>query len=304
MKYHPIISSKGLLAVWLLLFTVATSVDLYAQEPEEDEIDLLLDELFFNEQQFIDDILNSFNTYNFIYVNTSFYNNTFFSGRDSGIDQFSIVPQVSYYSSSGFNVSVSGILYETFEPNWDYTNVSVGYFNTMGKDKRVTYNAEYTRFFYADGWDTFTNSLSLGVGLRTKKRNLGTTLGVSYLFGTDGSFQISSRTYANITIARQKKSVVRFRPKINFLIAQQTIALEQLNAQINEPSAEIIYDDIFDLLNTQINLPFSISTKSWDFEVGYNINFPSPVKSETDLKTTGFFNLSVGYLLDLDKKTL
>ncbi|MRX62869.1 hypothetical protein [Maribacter luteus] len=304
MKSHRSIYNKRLLAVWLLLFTVATTADLYAQEPEEDEIDLLLDELFFNEQQFIDDILNSFNTFNFIYVNTSFYDNTFFSGRDSGIDQFSIVPQVSYYSSSGFNVSVSGILYETFEPNWDYTNVSVGYFNTVGKDKLVTYNAEYTRFIYSDGWDTFTNSLSLGVGLRTKERNLGTKLGVSYLFGTDGAFQITSRTYANITIARQKKSVVKFRPKINFLIAQQTIALEQLNTQLTEPQTEIFYDDIFDLLNTQINLPLSLSTKSWDFEAGYNINLPSPVKSETDLKTTGFFNLSVGYIIDLDKKTL
>ncbi|MDE3742098.1 hypothetical protein [Maribacter polysaccharolyticus] len=301
MKLHRSKSAKGLLAIWLLLFTVATSDSLYAQEPEEDEIDLLLDDLFFNEQQFIDDILNSFNTYNFIYANTSFYNNTFFSGRDSGIDQFSIVPQLSYYDSSGFNVSVSGIFYETFKPNWDYTTVSVGYFNTLGKEKQVTYNAGYTRFFYSDGWDTFTNSLSLSLGLRTQKRTLGTKLGISYLFGSDGSLQITSQTYAHITIARQKKSVLKFNPKLNFLIAQQTIALEQLNTQDTDQSTEIIFNDIFDLLNTQINLPLTLSTKSWDFEVGYNINIPSPVESETKLKTTGFFNLSVGYLIDLDR---
>ena len=109
MEAHRSISNKGLIALWLLLFTVATSANLYAQEPEGDEIDMLLDELFFNDQQFIDDILNSFNTYNFIYANVSFNSNTFFSGRDSGVDQFSLVPQLSYYSSSGFNVSVSGI---------------------------------------------------------------------------------------------------------------------------------------------------------------------------------------------------
>ena len=125
---------NGLLTVWLLLFTVATTANLYAQEPEEDEIDLLLDDLFFNDQQLIDDILNSFNKYNFIYSNVSFNSNTFFSGRDSGVDQFNLVPQISYYSSSGFNVSVSGIYYETFSPNWDFTNVSVGYYNTIGKD--------------------------------------------------------------------------------------------------------------------------------------------------------------------------
>lgn len=299
MKAHRYISNKGLLAVWLLLFTVATSANLYAQEPEEDEIDMLLDELFFNDQQFIDDILNSFNTYNFIYSNISFNSNTFFSGRDSGIDQFNLVPQISYYSSSGFNVSISGIFYETFEPNWDYTNVSVGYFNTIGKNKHFIYNAGYTRYFYADGWDTFTNSLDLSIGLRNKKRNLGTKLGVSYLFGTDQSFQISSRTYAYFTIAKQKKSVIKFRPKLNFLIAQQTIALEQLENQGDQTTTEFVYNDIFDLLNTQINLPLTLSTKSWDFELGYNINFPSAVESESDLKTTGFFNFSIGYLIDL-----
>jgi hypothetical protein len=300
MKAHRYISNKGLLAVWLLLFTVATSANLYAQEPEEDEIDLLLDELFFNDQQFIDDILNSFNTYNFIYSNVSFNSNTFFSGRDSGIDQFNLVPQISYYSSSGFNVSISGIFYETFEPNWDYTNVSVGYFNTIGKNKQFNYNAGYTRYFYADGWDTFTNSLDLSVGLRNKKRNLGTKLGVSYLFGTDQSFQISSRSYAYFTIVKQKKSVIKFRPKLNFLIAQQTIALEQLLNQGDQTITEFVYNDIFDLLNTQINLPLTLSTKSWDFELGYNINFPSAVESESDLKTTSFFNFSIGYLIDLN----
>jgi hypothetical protein len=293
---------KGLMAVWLLLFTVATSADLYSQEPEEDEIDLLLDDLFFNDQELIDDILNSFNKYNFIYTNLSFNSNTFFSGRDSGVDQFNIVPQLSYYSSSGFNVSVSGIYYETFSPNWDFTNVSVGYYNTIGKDKLFTYNSGYTRFFYANDWNTFTNSLDLSVGLRTKKRNLGTKLGFSYLFGKDDQFfQVSSRTYVYLTLAKQKKFALKFRPQISFLIAQQTIALEQLVNQGGVTSTQFVYNDIFDLLNTQINLPITLSTKSWDFELGYNINFPSSLESEPNLDTSGYFNLSIGYLIDLNK---
>ena len=64
----------------------------------------------------------------------------------------------------------------------------------------------------------------------------------------------------------------------------------------------IFYNDIFDLLNTQINLPLTLATKSWDFELGYNINFPSPVETESNLKTTSFFSLSIVYLIDLDKK--
>lgn len=302
MKNNHFIVKNKLLALWLLLFTAATSVNLYAQEPKEvDEIDLLLDELFFNEQEFMNDILDSFNSNNFIYTSLSFNNNTFFSGRDSGIDQFNIVPQISYYSASGFNVSVSGIYYETFEPNWDFTNVSVGYYNTIGKKKLFNYNIGYTRYFFSNGWDTFTNSIDLTLGVRNKKRTFGTKLNTSYLFGTDQSFQIVSRSYANLTIAKEKNYTLKFRPQIGFLIAQQTTALEQLNTIDDITTTEYIYNDIFDLLNTQLNIPLNLSTKSWDFEIGYNINFPSRVETEPELKTTGFLNVSIGYLIDLNK---
>lgn len=297
MKTHSLFK-KQIFASWLLLFTAATSVNLYAQQPKEDDIDLLLDELFFNDQQFFNDILDSFNTNNFIYTNVSFNSNTFFTGRDSGIDQFNIVPQISYYSASGFNVSVSGIYYETFSPNWDFTNISLGYYNTIGKDKLITYNVGYTRYFYSKGWDTFTNSIDLSLGLRNKKRTLGTKLATSYLFGTDQSFQIVSRSYANLTLAKEKDYTLKFRPQISFVIAQQTTALEQLNTQGDVTTVEYVYNDIFDLLNTQINIPLTLVTKSWDFELGYNINLPSRVETEPELKTTGFINLSIGYLID------
>jgi hypothetical protein len=62
---------------------------------------------------------------------------------------------------------------------------------------------------------------------------------------------------------------------------------------------EYIYNDIFDLLNTRLNIPLRLATKSWDFEIGYNINFPSPVETESNLKNTSFFNISIGYLIGL-----
>lgn len=302
MKLYRPIAKQRLIAFWLLLFTAATTVSAYAQvTQDDDEIDLLLDELFFNDQKLLDDILNSFNTFNFIYTNVSFNSNTYFSGRDSGIDQFNLVPQISYYSSSGFNISVSGIYYETFEPNWDFTNVYVGYYNALGKNKSLTYSAGYTRYFYSDGWDTFTNSIDVSLGLRNKKRTLGTKIGVSYLFGTDQSFQLVSSSFGKINITKQKNFSLKLIPQLNFILAQQTIALEQLAGQGDDVTTEFVYNDIFDLLNTQINIPISLTTKSWDFQLGYNINLPSAVETESDLKTTGFLNLSVGYLIDLDK---
>lgn len=293
------ININNLNMFWLLFFTIATLTSLKAQEI--DEIDLILDDLFFDEDQLIDDILESFNTYSFIYSNVSFNSNTYFSGRDFGVNQYNIVPQISYYHSSGFNAGISGIYYETFTPNWDFTNVYLGYYKTIGKQKNFNYNISYSHYFYSSGWDIFTNSFDVGLGLRNKKRTLGTKLIGSYLFGKDQSFQVQWSNYANLSIVKQKNYVIKFKPQIRFLAAQQTLALEYISNINGESIIDYEYEDIFEILNTQINLPLALYTKSLDFEISYNINLPSAVKTESDLKSTGFINLSIGYLIDLSK---
>ena len=84
----------------LLLFSIATSFCAYAQEESLEDLDGLIDELFFNNQQFLDELIESDFSFDFLYTSVSYNSNTFFSGRDSGTDQFNTIPQVSYYHSS------------------------------------------------------------------------------------------------------------------------------------------------------------------------------------------------------------
>lgn len=285
----------------LLLFTMATSFCSYGQEDNLDDIDGLLDELFFNDQQFLDELIESDFSYNFIYTSVSYNNNTYFSGRDVGTNQFNIIPQVSYYHSSGFNASISGIYYQEFSPNWDFTSLSLGYFNTLGEQKMFVYNLGYTKYFYSDGYDGFTNSIDLSLGVRNKKRNFGTTISASYVFGTDESYQVVSNTFVNFTLKRISNFAVRLRPAFNFIIAKQSLATEKIIFIDHQRILETVNFNIFDILNTQINIPISVSTKSWDFEFGYHLNFPNAVLKEKNLPTTSFFSLSLGYLFDLQK---
>jgi hypothetical protein len=285
----------------LLLFTMATSFCSYAQERNEENIDLLLDDLFFSEQQFLEELIESDFSYNFLYTSVSYNNNTYFSGRDAGTDQFHIIPQVSYYHSSGFNTTISGIYYQEFLPNWDFTSLSLGYFNTLGKKKNFVYNLGYTKFFYSDGYNVFTNSIDISLGIRNKKRTLGTTISASYLFGTDTSYQVISNSYVNFTLKRTSNFALRLKPNVNFVIAKQSLAIEQIIFVNRQKVLETVNFNVFDLLNTQVSIPLSLSTKSWDFELGYNLNFPNAVLVESNLETTSFFSFSVGYLFDLTK---
>ncbi len=285
----------------LLLFSIATSFSSYGQEENLDDLDGLIDELFFNDQQFLDELIESDFSYNFLYTSLSYNSNTFFSGRDSGTDQFNLIPQVSYYHSSGLNASISGIYYENFDPSWDFTSVSVGYFNTLGKQKNFVYNLGYTKYFYSDDFDDFTNSFDVSLGIRNKKRTIGSTISASYLFGTDNSYQIVSNSFASFTLKRTLNLALRFRPNISFIIANQSYTFTTITRSPSGRVSSTFTQNVFDILNTQVSLPFSITTNSWDFELGYNLNLPNAVANESDLSSTGFFNLSVGYMFDLNK---
>ena len=298
MKIHGLF----LKASWLLLTTVATNFAIYAQEPEDDEIDLLLDELFFNDQSLIEDIMDSFIVTNSIYANISYNSNTYFAGRDLGIDQFNIVPQVSYYHPSGLNVSVSGLYYENYSPGWDFTSVSLAYYNTIGKKELLNYNIGYTRFFYSDGYDIFTNSIDFSTGIRNKARTLGTNFSASYVFGGDESLQLTSSTYGKLYLVKASNYNLKLRPEISFNIINQTITQYRLALVDGQPTIQSRKIDIFDLVNTQLNIPLSYSTKSWDFEVGYTINFPNAVLADRKIDPTSFLNISIGYFIDLDRK--
>jgi hypothetical protein len=286
----------------LLLFSIATSFCSYGQEKISDDIDDLIDELFFDNQQFLDEFIESDFSYNFLYTSISYNSNTFFSGRDVGTDQFNLIPQVSYYHSSGFNASISGIYYENFAPSWDFTSVSLGYFNTLGRQKNIIYNVGYTKYFYSDTFDDFTNSLDFSIGIRNKKRTLGSTISTSYLFGTDESYQIVSSSFVNFNVKRTSNFAVRFRPNINFIIARQSFFFSKILRTPSGPQLFEFRQNVFDLLNTQVSFPISLTTNSWDFEIGYNINLPNMVANEADLQTTSFVNFSFGYMFDLNKK--
>lgn len=283
----------------LLLITVATSFCTYAQERSDEDIDLLLDEMFFNEQQFLDEMMLAGISQDFLYTSLTYNSNTFFSGRDTGVDQFNMIPQMTYFHKSGFNATLSGIYYESFDPKWDFTSLSLAYFNTIGASNSLFYNLGYTRYFFTGDAGSFTNSLDLSVGITNKKRSLGTTLAGSYLFGDSNSFQLVSNSFLSFDLQRTASSAVRFRPNVSLVVAQQTISFIRPQLVNGQPQLVLFSYDVFDLLNTQVNFPISLTSKSWDFELGYTLNLPNAVTTESDLPTTGFVSLSIGYMFGL-----
>ncbi|MGB5383691.1 MAG: hypothetical protein WBN19_07545 [Lutimonas sp.] len=281
----------------------------FSQEPPQKKVDIdeLIDD-FLVQDESLDVFMASMTNFHLLYVSLNYNSNTYFSGRDVGIDQYNLVPQLTYMHSKGFYASLSGIYYSEFEPNWDVTTTTVGFGKSFGKGKIWNYYTSFSYFFYANDIDNLYHStVNGGIGISTKKRTLGTQLSGAYYFGDEVTYQIVLRSYANLKLLKTSDHYLRFRPQFSIVTGTQIvdlsggsiqkIALTKEEDPIENPI--IIEDNVFGLINTQINLPIQYSINSFDFELGFNYNIPSELGNETDLEHTYFFNVGVAYLFDL-----
>jgi hypothetical protein len=273
----------------------------YSQEitTKKSDVDEIIDELF-DEDATLDELVASLSNYQLLYISANYTSDTYFSGRDIGINQYNIRPQITYVNSNGLFASLSGTYYSEFQPKWDVTVASLGFGKSIGKKKLFRFSASYSRYFYANSEDNiFSNTINLSFGIHNKNRTIGTLISGDYLFGSDQSYQILSRSYIKLNLVKTKKANLNFTPQLNIISGKQTIELSRFVIENGVPTSQIYSSDVFNLYNTQVNLPLQLNVDSFDFELGYNINFPSEIGNETNLKNTSYFNFSVAYLIDL-----
>lgn len=273
----------------------------YSQETpkKENEVDEIIDNLF-KEDEVINELINSLSNFQFLHISLNYNSKTYFSGRDIGIDQYNLRPQISYINSKGIFASISGTYYSEFYPKWDVTMVTLGYSKNFGKNKIGRFSTSYSRYFYANSEDNiFSNVINLTLGVHSKNRSVGTQISGDFLFGDDESFQISSRSYVKINFLKTKKVVLNLRPQLNIIAGKQTIELSRFIIENGQETTQNYTSNTFELFNTQLNIPLQLNVNSFDFELGYNINFPTEIGDETNLKNTSYINFSIAYLIGL-----
>jgi hypothetical protein len=116
-----------------------------------------------------------------------------------------------------------------------------------------------------------------------------------YLFGGSSSLYSALGVSYNVNLVEDNKWDLTFNPELSFLFSQQTVS-EQISSGF---SPQQIDQDVFELINTKIEFPIELDFGPWDFEVSYNLNFPSPLISETNISNTSFFTLTIGYFVGL-----
>jgi hypothetical protein len=282
----------------------------HSQEPiiqTDDDVNTIVDELLMEEN--FNDLLASLSNFHFLYFYVNYNSATYFSGRDIGIAQFNVSPQITYMNSKGFYASISGLIYSEFIPHWDVTTATIGYGKTFGKNKIFRYFGSVSGYLYSDNNidGLYYGTTNAGLSIQNKKRTIGTVVSGTYYFGGESTYQIVSRSYVNLKLLKTSNHSLKFRPQLSIITGTQLVDIGGVPLQkeaiiketLAEPEEEILTSNVYRLIYTQFNFPIQYSYKSFDFELGYNLNIPSAFENESNVKNTGYFNLSLAYLLDL-----
>ena len=222
------------------------------------EDSLLLDELgSLSIFDLLDSILNTDFRKSQLAFRIGFTSDVVNAGRDLGANQQGLTPGISYYHKLGFYASAMGYWNSQFDPKYNLTVLSAGYFGII-KDK-LTYSGSYERTIYHESnneddividdiSNPFTNNFGLGLSYDFKYLYSG--FDYSLLFGDD----VTHRLRWSITGYLKKKNFlffdyVLFTPDFSLLFGREDIVLAtfDLGEQVRQTDEIQLFRDLASL---------------------------------------------------------
>jgi len=277
------------------LFFVMISALCTAQEVELSEADVILDDLFVSDSLDVLKLFDKLKKQDYLYTTVIYNNKTLFSGRDFGVNQYSMFPSISYIDGDNFFLNLNAGYYSGVNPTWDFVTLSGGYSNYLNKRKTLLASGVYSYSSYSQDVADLNNH-RLTAGLSFRKKWFRNTLTLGYLFGGASSTFVSNNTYISIDILDTKLFDISLRPRIGFFWGNQTVSELVF---IRPRQFEYVNTNYFQLLNTEVGIPVELDFGNWDVEIEYTFNSPKALPSEEGLKNSGFILLSLGYLIEL-----
>lgn len=277
----------------------------YAQT---DPIDSLLNEVLFEDDGYME-IFSPSKNYQFLYSKLNYDTKTFFAGRDIGIDQYNMTGQISYFHSIGISLGAAAAYYSEINPRISTVLLMAGYSGRFTKSMDYRYRISYDRYFFPQSnllaESSFNSSINGGITIN--KKLAGMRVDYSLLVGKDYGSQVSGDLYSNINILKFGKfNRIKFEPELSFYFGSDKTIISQVGIVPGRFPKQYYTTQVakekFGWMNTELKLPVSISYRNFDFEMGYNLNFPISIVSTEQLKSTSYFNFSIGYLISLSKR--
>ena len=193
-------------------------------QTEDPQAENVLDELFALDSLAVNEILQGVKK-DALYLNLGFDEQAYFSGRDFGLEQYSLQPSLTYIKGNHLFFNLGSAYHSGLIPQWDLVSLSVGYFTPLDKKKRWNTSLLYGRIFFTHQAEQLNqNRLSARLNYRYKSLKLRVATGC--LFGGNSSYYLSQSTTGEFVLVNEKKWSWRVSPALRFLWSQQLFTEE------------------------------------------------------------------------------
>ena len=200
---------------------------------------------------------------------------------------------------------MSGAWYSQLDPGYRTTVFSLGFSKALKKHKFFRYRLSYDYYLFNSGdvdYDPLYTS-GANAGITLKSNSLGTRFNASFLLGKEVGTQLSWDFYGKIKLIKLGTyDNVSFDPEVSLYFGSEAVEF-QLNEVLIDPETNMgyssYYEDVFGLMNVQIELPLSVVYKSFDIEASWVHNFPQSMDDQIGYLESSFFRFSLGYFFNL-----
>ncbi|WP_159518286.1 hypothetical protein [Sunxiuqinia indica] len=297
---------QTILVALILMF----SFQLKAQKNElqeeiyENRLDSLIEDVVFGDDE-LSYLFGYKDNMQFLYMRSSYDSRTFYAGREIGESLYNMTGQLYYLNSNGIFAGLAGAWYDQIDPAYQMTVISLGYSKGMKKAKFFRYRASFDYYLYHNSDPDFDPTYSSGLNLGTtfKTKTIGTRLNASFLLGDDIGSHLSADVYAYLTLLKLNRfNKLRLEPELTFYFGSESVAMaeyDNLGNLFADPLLSASYTDKFGMMNTQLEIPLSLTYKGFDFEVSWTHNFPRSLDPNLLYPENSFVSFSVGYIFNL-----
>jgi hypothetical protein len=275
-----------------ILFIIAfVSICFSSFAQQEDKIDSLLNDLIFNDNTLSTE--NESVKYDFIYTGASYSNKTYYAGREVGSDLMNIGGFAFYFHSSGLFAGASGLCFDELNPEYCSTTLTFGYGHSLDKNNLFNFKSSYSRFIFndADSSSIYPYENNLNLGLSFSKGWFGMRVQGNFLFGNDYTYNLIpaiSSSFNFWEFGRNNK--FNFGPEISCYLGTETITKKSKKTE-----------DVFGLLNTQLNIPLSINLGNFELQVSYSLDVPFSQDNSVSYSPSSSYGISAAYMFSIEK---
>lgn len=271
------------------------SLDNYSEKLKEENFSTLdsLDELKEKSSKLILDIE---------YMNFVNYN-----GRDFGVKQFGIMPQIKYKFHSGIAVYVIGYFWSKAEHPLAKTDLGIEYSRNLTKRWDITVG--YARWFFTNGTPSdrkaLTNAIEMYTAYDLGEFNIG--LFGMYIFGKE-TFSILApeiNKYIEIRRVFSRKDKIILEPGIRAVFGNNVIyavnnnnvaAISVMNINTNNTTP------FFGILNYEAFLPISYQRNNTTLKLTLNYALPQNAPPLNPTRPYFYFQTNLSYSIPTKKK--